>query len=180
MSISRLIRPRRLVKIAVTSAAALLILTSGPRSVLGRDSDPVVPMSGESTTPSIIAAQEKPPEVPWQVLAGLDYTTGEMSKELQPLLGKEVKIPGFMVPLEDFAETASEFLLVPYQGACVHVPPPPPNQLVYVVMNGNEKVPVYFWDPVWLYGTLEVEETENIYTTVSFKLDGIKVEKYVW
>ena len=74
----------------------------------------------------------------------------------------------------------TEFLLVPYVGACVHTPPPPPNQLVYVMMNDAEKVSVSFWDPVWIHGTLEVEETTNVYGSVSFKLSGTEVQPYEW
>ena len=42
-----------------------------------------------------------------------------------------------MVPLEDDLDVVTEFLLVPYAGACIHVPPPPPNQIVYVKMDKN-------------------------------------------
>ena len=123
---------------------------------------------------------DDPPEVLWNVLQGLDYLTGDISADLQPFLGKEVKIPGFMVPLEDFAEEVSEFLLVPYVGACVHTPPPPPNQLVYVQMEGDEKTSVTYWDPIWIHGTLVIEETTNIYGSVSFRVSGIEVQPYEW
>lgn len=46
--------------------------------------------------------------------------------------GQRVSLPGFVVPLEYDGADVREFFLVPYVGACVHVPPPPPNQLVYV------------------------------------------------
>ena len=50
--------------------------------------------------------------------------------------GKQVKIPGFIVPLDVAKDgTVSEFFLVPYFGACIHVPPPPPNQIVYVTTS---------------------------------------------
>lgn len=165
---------------AVAPFAAFVILTSGPRSVLGHASDPVAATLLESAPAAVVATTNDPPEVLWRTLSGLDYMSGVISDELKPFLGQEVKIPGFMVPLEDFAEQASEFLLVPYVGACVHTPPPPPNQLVYVKMEGDERVPVSFWDPVWIHGTLVLEETTNQYTLVSFKLDGTKVEKYEW
>ena len=48
------------------------------------------------------------------------------------LNGSTVKIPGFVIPLEGDENTVTEFLLVPYFGACIHVPPPPPNQIIYV------------------------------------------------
>ena len=164
---------------AVAVLAALFVLTSGSRSVLGHASeaptvDPVPLVRVDPDRP------DDPPEVAWQVLAGLDYMTGEVGEELMPFVGKVVRVPGFMVPLEDFAEQASEFLLVPYVGACVHTPPPPPNQLVYVKMAKDERVPVSFWDPVWIHGTLEIEESTNVYGSVSFKLTGTKVQKYEW
>ena len=44
--------------------------------------------------------------------------------------GKQVKLPGFVVPLEYSDKgRVKEFLLVPYFGACIHYPPPPPNQI---------------------------------------------------
>jgi uncharacterized protein len=49
------------------------------------------------------------------------------------LEGATVRLPGFIVPLEGVKDgSVSEFLLVPYFGSCIHVPPPPPNQIVYV------------------------------------------------
>ena len=46
--------------------------------------------------------------------------------------GKIVRIPGYIVPLETSGSGVTEFILVPYVGACIHVPPPPANQLVFV------------------------------------------------
>ena len=47
--------------------------------------------------------------------------------------GARIRIPGFVVPLENQRNQITEFLLVPYFGACIHVPPPPANQLIHVV-----------------------------------------------
>lgn len=160
-------RFRKLVRASIACGAAALVLTSAPGSLQGLD-------------PREHADPDDPPEVLWEMLAGLDYTTGEISDELQEYVGKVVKVPGFMLPLEDFAEKASEFLLVPYFGACVHTPPPPPNQLVFVEMDGAKTVPVRFWEPIWMHGTLVVEETESVYGSVSFRLVGTEIEEYVW
>ena len=46
--------------------------------------------------------------------------------------GKRVSIGGYVVPLDFEATTVKEFLLVPFVGACIHVPPPPANQIIYV------------------------------------------------
>lgn len=73
--------------------------------------------------------------------------------------GKKIKIPGFVVPL-DFEETQiSEFFLVPYFGACIHVPPPPPNQIIYVKSQKGIKG-VGVMDVVWVYGKIKSDRFE--------------------
>ena len=72
--------------------------------------------------------------------------------------GEKVKIPGFMLPL-DFENTQiSEFLLVPYFGACVHTPPPPANQIIHGVLDHQFATNELF-EPVWISGTLEIERS---------------------
>lgn len=121
---------------------------------------------------------DDPVEVSWRVLAGLDYQTGERSERLAEVEGKSVKIPGFTVPLEDFASSATEFLLVPYVGACVHTPPPPPNQLVYVEMDEGKRAKMDGWNPVWLEGTLLVEDVQSVYGSSGFRVVGLSVTPY--
>ncbi|SHH24963.1 DUF3299 domain-containing protein [Ferrimonas marina] len=73
---------------------------------------------------------------------------GQVVPELD---GQTIKLPGFIVPLEGDETKVTEFLLVPYFGACVHVPPPPTNQLVYV--KYDEGIPLdIIWDAVWVTG----------------------------
>src|SRR6187549_1707175 len=86
------------------------------------------------------AAEEPPAKMDWRMLRELNYRTGKITPALKALDGKSVRIPGYMVPLEDDSEIVSEFLLVPYVGACIHTPPPPPNQIVQVKMNSKKKV----------------------------------------
>ena len=74
--------------------------------------------------------------------------------------GKRIKIPGFVVPLEYSNTELTEFLLVPYFGACTHTPPPPANQIIY----GKLDAPTDFDDiylPVWVTGTLNIERLES-------------------
>jgi hypothetical protein len=96
----------------------------------------------------------------------------------QKLDGKTVSIPGFMVPLEDDLNQVTEFLLVPYAGACIHVPPPPPNQMVYVKMNGSSKVHVTFTDPILVVGQLRISTVVSPYGDVSYELSGFAVKPY--
>jgi hypothetical protein len=127
---------------------------------------------------ALLAAPPEPPAVPWKMLRGLNYKTGDKSAELKEIDGKIVRIPGFMVPLEDESEVITEFLLVPYQGACVHTPPPPPNQIVEVKMEGGKKAKFDFWNPVWVRGKLEIQTVRSPYGDVSYKLTGMTIEPY--
>jgi hypothetical protein len=96
---------------------------------------------------------------------------------VESLDGKLVKIPGFVVPLEGNNETTSEFLLVPYFGACIHVPPPPANQIVYVKFS--ESVPIdNLYDAVWVTGTLTTKGWEGDLATVGYSLLGMSVSPY--
>jgi uncharacterized protein len=71
------------------------------------------------------------------------------------------RVPGYMVPLKDDLEEVKEFLLVPSAGVCIHVPPPPPNQIVHVIMAGGKKAQVRLWiEPLWVEGTLKLAEGE--------------------
>lgn len=166
-------------QLAIVAVGAGLILTSGPRSLQGHTAE-------AATDPEPASALAEPGadpiEVDWRTLAGLDLRTGELSAELQSVVGTgtEVKVPGFMVPLEDDLDRVSEFLLVPYVGACVHTPPPPPNQLVFVRMEEGRSVPVEWWDPVWVHGVLTLDETENVYSTVSYTLTAVRTSTYEW
>lgn len=122
-------------------------------------------------------AQDTPP-IDWRVLAGLDYLTGKATDTLKALNGKRVRVPGFVVPLDDFMEDGAEFLLVPYYGACVHTPPPPPNQIIFVQMEGKKAVKLALFDAIWMHGRLKIATVESPYGTVGFTIDGQKMEPY--
>jgi hypothetical protein len=138
----------------------------------------------------IIFAKE-PLELFWEDMVPPDYQTpdtpfshnGSMLQMgldapiIESLNGKRVKIPGFVVPLEGNNETTTEFLLVPYFGACIHVPPPPANQIVYVKFL--EAVPIdNLYDAVWVTGTLSTKGWEGDLATVGYSLVGISVSPY--
>jgi hypothetical protein len=94
------------------------------------------------------------------------------------LNGAHVRIPGFIVPLERAADgTISEFFLVPYFGACIHVPPPPPNQIVYVKMRAGAS-PQSMDDAEWVTGTLHASTKNSALGAAAYTLDGETVEPY--
>ena len=96
---------------------------------------------------------------------------------VERLAGARVRIPGFVVPLETDGEQIREFLLVPYFGACVHVPPPPANQLIHV--TPDKPVPAG-WNmlPVWVEGVMAVGRVDSEMGVAGYQLRGIKVEEY--
>jgi len=124
------------------------------------------------------ATTEETINIDWRVLAGLDYSNGKSTDTLKKLEGKMVRIPGFVVPLDDFQDEGAEFLLVPYYGACVHTPPPPPNQIVMVGMTGRKAIKLNLFDAVWMSGRLKIASVESPYGTVGYQLEGMKVEPY--
>jgi hypothetical protein len=119
-----------------------------------------------------------PVTLDWKAMAALNYKTGEMPEALRKLNGVVVRIPGFMVPLEDTETRVTEFLLVPYFGACIHTPPPPPNQMAHVLMQRNQDVEVNLWDPIWIVGKLTIESVESPYGMVGFQVTGERILPY--
>ncbi|BDC51770.1 hypothetical protein F183_A40850 [Bryobacterales bacterium F-183] len=123
-------------------------------------------------------AQESVSKLEWATMRELNYRTGKITPNLKKMDGTSVKVPGFMVPLEDDEDKVVEFLLVPYVGACIHTPPPPPNQIVHVTMGDGKKTKVSFWDPVWVIGKLEIKDYKSPFGDVSFQIKAQKIEPY--
>lgn len=118
------------------------------------------------------------PAVGWLDLRELDYQSGKVPPKLQALNGKTVRVPGFMVPLEEREQAVTEFLLVPYIGACIHVPPPPPNQIVHVKMAEGKQAAFEWWVPVWVVGRFKIENSDSMWGKSSYSMTGIRTEPY--
>lgn len=119
-----------------------------------------------------------PETIDWRILGGLNLETGQASEVLRRLNGQRVRIAAFIVPLEDDMQQADEFLLVPYFGACVHTPPPPPNQMVYVKMKDRKTVKIGWWDPVMFEGILHLRQVESPYGAAYYEMEGLASEPY--
>lgn len=77
--------------------------------------------------------------------------------------GKTIRMPGYLLPLDITEGKVTEFLLVPWVGACIHTPPPPPNQIVYVKATAPWEVRSQ-WEPVYVEGTMKVGDvTKGLY-----------------
>ena len=97
---------------------------------------------------------------------------------VEELDGIQAKLPGFMVPLE-LAEGGKikEFLLVPYFGACIHFPPPPPNQVVYVILDEPIEIESP-WDPIWATGELTTKFRGSDLGSAGYTMAGRSIEEY--
>ncbi len=114
-------------------------------------------------------------EIDWRLLGDMDYVTGVVPPSLKKYDGAAVKVPGFMVPLEDNQKKVTQFLLVPTPQACIHVPPPPPNQMLLVDMKEGTEVA---YGPIWVHGTLRIKTQRTMYGDVSYSFEGVYVEPY--
>ena len=92
--------------------------------------------------------------------------------------GTMVRIPGYIVPLEDGKTGMKEFLLVPYFGACIHTPPPPSNQIIYVKPQPAPKG-FHSMDTVWVSGKLKTLRSDTMMGASSYRMDATVVEPYV-
>ena len=96
---------------------------------------------------------------------------------VKSLQGKNVKIAGYVLPLNMKGEEATEFLLVPYVGACVHVPPPPANQIIYVAPEKSLEVDGLY-DAVWVTGKVVIEQNSTEYAESGYTIVPTLIEPY--
>lgn len=99
-----------------------------------------------------------------------EFDRGAVNEELD---GQKIRLAGFVAPLVFDEDVVTEFLLVPTFGACIHVPPPPPNQTVMVTVDRSEGLtPDEVWGAVWVEGTLAVDAAVTDLATASYTLSG--------
>lgn len=97
---------------------------------------------------------------------------------VKELDGQQVKLPGYIVPLEVSEEgRTTEFLLVPYYGACIHVPPPPSNQIVHVVSEIGIKVEELY-QPYWIEGPMQVRSSSSELAEAGYQMEAEKIYAY--
>ena len=94
------------------------------------------------------------------------------------LHGRLLRIPGFIVPLvSNRLPDVTEAFLVPYYGACIHVPPPPPNQLVYVLFGTPRRIATIY-DAYWVTGIMQVARKSTRLATATYAMAGSRLEVY--
>ena len=97
---------------------------------------------------------------------------------VKELNGKKIKIPGYTVPFEYGADAQiKEFLLVPYFGACLHAPPPPPNQTIFVIAEKPIKMKDLA-QAVWIEGTIYTQTQESELADAAYTIKLTAIEEY--
>lgn len=107
------------------------------------------------------------------------YQQALVSVNIKPEMNQQaIRLPGFIVPLDfDEQEVVTEFFLVPFFGACIHVPPPPPNQIIHVSYPEGFTLR-NLYDPFWFSGVLTTELIENDMATAAYALEVHNIEVY--
>jgi hypothetical protein len=107
------------------------------------------------------------------------YQQALVSTTIRPEMnGQAIRIPGFIVPLEfSDDQVITEFFIVPFFGACIHVPPPPPNQIIHVKYPEGFKLDALY-NPFWLSGVLKTTLMENDMATAAYAMEVHLVEDY--
>ena len=96
---------------------------------------------------------------------------------VESLQDNAVKLPGYVVPLQTDRDGVREFLLVPYFGACIHMPPPPANQIVLVRLAQPAKQ-LRAMDTVWASGVMKLDRQPSDMGVSGYRLDTARVEAY--
>ncbi|MCX6593623.1 MAG: DUF3299 domain-containing protein [Acidobacteria bacterium] len=178
--------PQMLNRRHVMLGAVGLLGACQPRYKLVEEGAPAAKPVAESHAPSSLP-EETPGEprkeepsiyrpVEWGVLRELNTRSGDLSASLKKLEGGAIRLTGYMVPFADENETADEFLLVPEAGMCVHTPPPPANQIVFVQMTSGA-ARVTFAKPVEVSGILSIVQSDSPYGKVGFKIEAAQAKE---
>ncbi|MCG8463551.1 MAG: DUF3299 domain-containing protein [Xanthomonadales bacterium] len=101
------------------------------------------------------------------------------TRVVESMSGTPIRIPGFVVPISFNDEQAiTEFFLVPFFGACIHLPPPPPNQIILVKANDGVALDDIY-EPIWIAGTISTQLTEHELATSTYSMNLDHWEIYI-
>jgi hypothetical protein len=183
------LQPARLAKrlgcLALLAVATLDPATAqdAPQQLKWADLVPQAEAPGPGALKSFLANRPKAgapdhmtiPEGRWLSPGAQPQASAGPPPVVEALDGKRVRIGGYVVPLDFDATKVKEFLLVPFVGACIHVPPPPPNQIVYVKSAAGFDVKGSF-DPVWVTGKMQTKVAFTGLAEAGYSLEAEKVE----
>lgn len=108
----------------------------------------------------------------------IDFDESQFGQTRAELNDTLIRIPGFVIPLQSDAETVTELLLVPFYGACLHVPAPEPNQIIYVKFAEGAPLPE-MWEVVYVQGLLKTQSNSHELAQTGYLMQATKIEKYL-
>jgi hypothetical protein len=197
--------PGILAAVALTLGGSFFAAGACAAEPAPKDTTASNPLGGKAATAAAKAAPGQPRQISWEELMPKDWDpykdfkgmdlaalddgdprANELLKKMQLVLdnaptnsaldGVEVKIPGFIVPLEQAKGEITEFLLVPYFGACIHTPPPPANQILHVRPQKGAKFRAM--DTVWVTGRLQAERNDSTMGVSGYGVSATSVTRY--
>ena len=112
-----------------------------------------------------------------QIIKGLMSDESEPAPVVDSLDRRGVRLSGYVVPLKHEGMRVSEFLLVPYVGACIHVPPPPRNQIVHVTVENPVRVQGLF-AAVTVTGIMSTRSSETELARTGYRITDGNVQPY--
>jgi hypothetical protein len=134
---------------------------------------------------SLIASGIDPDAIVAELKALIEKARQRDETLVEELNGRDIRIPGYVLPLEFSGTLVKKFLLVPDVGACIHVPPPPPNQIINVAISDGFESKGLF-TPVWVSGRITTGKTEENLTlvdgtskvSVGYSIEATKIVPY--
>lgn len=124
------------------------------------------------------------PAVPPMMQSLLQHNQAPLSSQQPESMGVRtdwnnqiIRLPGFIVPIDYSGTGVTAFILVPYVGACVHVPPPPANQLVFVTTNTPYEGTGLF-EPVNVTGMFGTASMSTQLAEIAYALSADQIEPY--
>lgn len=188
----------RCTRLAALLVAALALAAGCARAPDGAAADPGDHNAAPATAQAPKPEQEQEQELDWLDMLPADelkaLETGDVPevehsgdrampqygtfRTVQAVLARPVRLPGYVVPLENDADgQLREFLFVPYYGACIHVPPPPPNQIVHVRLPAAIPMPDMY-SPFFLAGHLAAERSDDALAGSAYTMRDARLRPY--
>ncbi len=133
-------------------------------------------IGGDESGPWPSVDGRDPIAMEWSLLAS--WQEGDPPHNVLAMDGQLVRIPGFIVPLDGELDRSRNLLLVPYLGACTHLPPPPENQMIVVRTKKPVRLDLWSWEPIWMVGFLSVGWVDSTFGEAAYSMQGITTKPW--
>jgi hypothetical protein len=166
---------RRLFLVAVATMFGVPSAVSAKEDFIDLDWSDLVPPSQENIKQTLQGMGL----IPHDEMSTLRAEQPPSSGVITEFNGQVVRLPGYMVPLDTSGAGVTAFILVPYVGACIHVPPPPANQLVFVT-TGTPYESSGLFEAVNVTGMFGTASTSTQLADIGYALSADVIEPFRW